>query len=220
MTVPMAPAGAGRGVAHGRDPALVRRRPDLVWLAVGAVLLVLSALPVDEDSLSGAERSMFRAVNEVPGVPFAVIWLVMQAGNVAAVALSALAALVTRRARLAVSFLAAGAVAYGGAKLVKELVVRGRPPTLLDGVEIHGDEAQGMGFVSGHAAVVVALAVVAFPYLGRRSRWLVAGCAFAVCLARVYVGAHLPLDVVGGAALGLLVGAGVRLVAGRPVSCS
>jgi undecaprenyl-diphosphatase len=32
----------------------------------------------------------------------------------------------------------------------------------------------------------------------------------------VYVGAHLPLDVVGGAALGVAVGGAVHLLAGRP----
>ena len=74
--------------------------------------------------------------------------------------------------------------------------------------------------MSGHAAVAVALAVVAFPYLGRRARWAVGGLAVFVCVARVYVGAHLPLDVVGGAALGLVVGAVVRLVSGRPAPCS
>ena len=40
--------------------------------------------------------------------------------------------------------------------------------------------------------------------------------AVAVCLARVYVGAHLPLDIVGGAALGLAVGGAVRLMLGHP----
>ena len=202
------------------DREVVRDRLDVAWLAIGAVLLFLSALPVDEHSLSGAERSLFRAVNQVPGIPFAPVWLLMQAGNIAAVPLAAVAALVARRPRLAGSLVVGGALAYGGAKVVKEFVTRGRPTTLLDEVEIHGAAAQGLGFVSGHAGVVVALAVVASPYLGPRARWAAAGLALFVCVARVYVGAHLPLDVVGGAALGLLVGGGVRLLFGRPATCS
>jgi membrane-associated phospholipid phosphatase len=39
----------------------------------------------------------------------------------------------------------------------------------------------------------------------------------AVFFTRMYVGAHLPLDMVGGAALGLAVGAAVRLLLGVPV---
>ena len=199
--------------------AVERDRRDLVWVAVGLAVLVLSALPVDEHSLSGAERSVFDAVNSVPGLPFAPVWLFMQAGNVAAVAVAAVGALVARRPRLAVGLIVAGALAYAGAKVVKQFVTRGRPGTLVDDVTYHGAAAEGLGFVSGHAAVAVALAIVAFPYLGRRWRWVAAGVAVFVCVARVYVGAHLPLDVVGGAALGVAVGAGVRLILGRP-ACS
>jgi glycosyltransferase 2 family protein len=70
--------------------------------------------------------------------------------------------------------------------------------------------------VSGHSAVAVALATVASPFLGRRARrvaWTLAGL---VCVARIYVGSHLPLDVVGGAALGWAAGALVLLVFGAP----
>src|SRR4029453_13412569 len=68
----------------------------------------------------------------------------------------------------------------------------------------------------GHRAVAVALATVASPFLGRRARrvaWTLAGL---VCVARIYVGSHLPLDVVGGAALGWAAGALVLLVFGAP----
>ncbi|MDQ3896394.1 MAG: hypothetical protein M3326_03920 [Actinomycetota bacterium] len=149
----------------------VRLWPDLGWVAIGAVLLVLSALPVPEHSVSGVERSVFRAVNNAPGVPFAPVWLLMQAGNIAAIGVAAVAALVARRLRLAASPVAAGLLAYAGAKAVEQFLTRGWPDTL-------------------------------------------------VGLARVYVGAYLPLDVVGGAALGLMVGATVRLAFRGPVRCS
>ena len=87
---------------------------------------------------------------------------------------------------------------------------------LLADVVIRGAEAHGRGFVSGHAATLTALAAVAWPWLGRRGRIAVAVLVVVVCLARVYVGAHLPLDVVGGAALGLAVAGVVRLLFGRP----
>jgi undecaprenyl-diphosphatase len=45
---------------------------------------------------------------------------------------------------------------------------------------------------------------------------VVVSAAVLVALARVYVGAHLPLDVLGGAALGLAVAGAVRLIFGRP----
>jgi glycosyltransferase 2 family protein len=70
--------------------------------------------------------------------------------------------------------------------------------------------------VSGHAAVAVALATIVSPYLSRRWRRVAWTVAFLTCASRVYVGAHLPLDVVGGAALGYAAGALVHLLLGAP----
>jgi glycosyltransferase 2 family protein len=138
------------------------------------------------------------------------------AGVIGAVPLVAGLALVTRRIRLAAyATLAAGTI-YLVAKLIKVFVQRGRPQTLLENVYIFDIPDRGLGYVSGHAAVAVSLATVASPFLGRRARrvaWTLAGL---VCVARIYVGSHLPLDVVGGAALGWAAGALVLLVFGAP----
>jgi membrane-associated phospholipid phosphatase len=118
--------------------------------------------------------------------------------------------------RLALELLVAGLGTYVVAKVVKRVVLRGRPHELLGDVVIRGAEARGLGFVSGHAATLAALATVAWPWLGPRGRITVGVLVVVVSLTRVYVAAHLPLDVVGGAALGLAVGGMVRLVLGRP----
>ena len=72
-------------------------------------------------------------------------------------------------------------------------------------MRVRGDTAAGLGYLSGHSAVVVVLAGAALPDLGPRGRALAIAAVPAVGLARIYVGAHLPLDVVGGASLGLAV---------------
>jgi membrane-associated phospholipid phosphatase len=183
---------------------------------VGAALLLLSALPVHPDRISAVEADAFRLVNDPPSVPFALVWVPMQLGNLLVVPVAVLAAVVARRFRLAAGLALAGVGVYALARLVKHFVQRGRPDTVLDDVVVRGAAAHGLGFVSGHIAVATALALVAAPWLPRWGRWALAAAVAAVFLARMYVGAHLPLDMIGGAALGLGVGAAVRLLLGRP----
>ena len=75
-----------------------------------------------------------------------------------------------------------------------------------------GPEASGLGYVSGHAGVAVALGVAAFGDLSRAGRIATLVAVPAVGLCRIYVGAHLPLDVLGGAAMGLAVEAFVTRI--------
>lgn len=195
---------------------IVRRWIDLVWLVLGSALLALSALPVGAHSISATETSAFRLVNDLPSVPFAIVWLPMQLGNFLIVPAAVLVTLALRRWRLSAELALAGAGVYLLAKQVKHFVHRGRPDTLLGDVIVRGAHPQGLGYTSGHIAVVTALAVVAAPWLPRWARWLVAAAVAAVFLARMYVGAHLPLDVLGGAALGWGAGALVHLILGAP----
>jgi membrane-associated phospholipid phosphatase len=197
--------------------AIARGWPEIAVTAVGAAVLVLAALPIDAGRVSDAETGVFRVLNGTTVLPFVLVWPVMQLGNVMVVPTSAAIAAALRRWRLAGELLLAGLGTYLLAKVVKGLVPRGRPDGLLADVVIRGAEAHGRGFVSGHAATLMALATVAWPWLGRRGRIAVVVLVAVVCLARVYVGAHLPLDVIGGAGLGLAVGGLVRLLFGRPV---
>jgi undecaprenyl-diphosphatase len=112
---------------------------------------------------------------------------------------------VTSNARLAGATLAASQAAYWGAKAVKDLVARARPGALLTGVHLR-EHVSGLGYLSGHTAVAFALATVLAPSVPRGWRPVLFAVAGLVAFARVYGGAHLPLDTVGGAGLGLLCG--------------
>jgi undecaprenyl-diphosphatase len=201
---------------HSPPARIVRGMSDAALAVGGAALLVLVAQAVDPAHVPDSEAAVFRVLNGTTVLPFVLVWPVMQLGNVLVVPAATLLAAAFRRWRLALELLVAGAGTYIGAKVVKGIWPRGRPAGLLSDVVIRGAAAQGRGFISGHAATLTALAVVAWPWLGRRGRIAVGVVVVVVCLTRVYVGAHLPLDVVGGAALGIAVGGSVRLLMGRP----
>jgi membrane-associated phospholipid phosphatase len=190
----------------------VRHRggPDAAGLAVGgAVLLGTGALA--QHGVSSLEARAFRLANDLPEPIFPVVWVLMQYGTFGTVPALAAVALVRRRPRLALAIGVAGTAAWALAKAVKPVVGRGRPAGTLTGVTLRGKEEGDLGFPSGHAAVSAAITVVAWPYLSKGWRWLPVGLAGFVPFARLYVGAHLPLDVLGGSALGLAVGSGVNV---------
>jgi membrane-associated phospholipid phosphatase len=216
-TVPRERAPRTPGASARPVPAAIRRHPaELVWLGLGGAVLLLSALPIHAHSISAIETDAFRLVNDLPSLPFAIVWVPMQLGNFLIVPAVVVAALIARRWRLAAGLAVAGLGVYALAKVVKHYVLRGRPGTLLDHVTVRGAEPHGLGFVSGHIGVVTALTLVAWPWLPRWGRWAAGAAVAAVFLTRMYAGAHLPLDMIGGAALGLAVGAGVRLLLGTP----
>jgi glycosyltransferase 2 family protein len=122
----------------------------------------------------------------------------------------------TQRWRPALATAVAVVLAWIGGRVIKAAVARSRPPGLLDGVELREDEVHSYGYVSGHTSVAFALATVLTALLPGRWRWLPYPVAGLVGLARMFFGVHLPLDVLGGAGLGVVCGV-VALVAFRVV---
>lgn len=190
---------------------------DLLVAIVAVVLLAASAIAVHPDRVSGAEEALFRAINGLPALLYRPVWLVMQLGNLLALPTVAVIALALRRWRLGATLLLSAPAKILLGRIVKDAVTRHRPASVIEDVVLRGDASPaGEAFVSGHAVVAFAIGVLVHPYIPRRHRWLAWVLAVSVCLGRVYVGAHLPLDVAGGAALGAAIGYCLRFAAGGP----
>lgn len=188
---------------------------DLVRLPLAAGLLLVTVLVVQRGQLSAIERDVFRLVNDLPAMLIFVLWPVMQLGAMVAPAVASVVAAVSRQLRLSAGLLLAGYGAWATAQLVKQLVERGRPADFLGDLPREWTRG-GPGFVSGHMAVATAMATIAAPYLPRPWRRVVWGLALLVGGARIYTGVHLPLDVVGGAAIGWFIGSLVHAGVGTP----
>jgi membrane-associated phospholipid phosphatase len=213
---PSARREATRAVLLPRGHGHHRRGADALHAGIGAAGVAATAALAAEQGLSGFERDVFEAVNGLPQTATPGLWVVMQAGSLAAVFVTAGLALAARRPRLALALAAGGTTTWLLAKVVKQLVERGRPEALLHDVVVYGPAATGLGFPSGHAAVAAAIMTVAGPYLTGRARvagWVAVG---VVAFTRVLIGAHFPLDALGGLLLGWAVGSATNLVLGRP----
>lgn len=195
----------------------VRRwRLELFRIALSLLVLVVATVLV-ADPPADWEIDLFRAVNDLTSWWGWVLWLMQQAGMVLAIPVAALVLyFLVRHWRPPVTLVAGGLVfSWAGTRLFKEVVHRGRPGELLTDVNFgYRIPMTGPGYPSGHTAVAVTIAVVLSPYVPRWLRWSLYGLAAVVAFTRVYMGAHMPLDVVGGAAYGLIVGSAVNLVSG------
>jgi membrane-associated phospholipid phosphatase len=187
-------------------------RAEMGLLLAGVAVIVVTALAASGGDVAPWERSVFRAINDLPDFLYPPVWVVMQFGSFWAILVLGAGALAFRRFRLATGLAIAGVSVYLLAAELKVIVERARPAALLRDVHIRGVVPTGNGFPSGHASVACALAVIAWLWFGPRLRWTFIAAAVVVCFARVYVGAHLPLDVIGGAGLGVASGALVGLL--------
>jgi undecaprenyl-diphosphatase len=183
-----------------------------VWWLVGAVvILAASALLAARHRLAPGEAPAFRLVNDLPPTVVDPVKGFMMLGTLNGVVVVAVViGVLTRRIGPPLAVLGAALVARVLTPILKEEIERGRPVVLLEDVNLR-QEPGGFGFPSGHTSVAFA-AAIAIAWCFPKARVPVLAVAALVGIARMYVGVHLPLDLVGGAALGLLAAAPALLL--------
>jgi membrane-associated phospholipid phosphatase len=103
------------------------------------------------------------------------------------------------------------------AQTLKRLADQPRPTASIPGLDVHGypKDPYGNAYPSAHTSVAVGLVASLWPWLTWPQRVVGVAVAALVALNRLYIGAHWPVDVVGGVAIGLLSGSLCWLIGAR-----
>jgi membrane-associated phospholipid phosphatase len=197
-----------------------RRRPLDAALALGGALVAAACAAVAASGRVGpAERAVFAFVNGWPEFLRRPMYVFQLAGVLGAPLVVAVGAAVARKWRLVAGLVLLVPLKLLVEKDVLKLVVhRERPGTTIPDAVLRDVPSAGVSFPSGHAIITFGILVLVAPYLARRWQVLVLAVAVLNALARVYLGAHAPLDVLAGAAAGVTVGALLNLLLGVPAS--
>jgi membrane-associated phospholipid phosphatase len=189
-----------------------RVRRDVVVIVASLTVFAICAVVAADGQVGPVERAAFHAINGLPDWLYQPMLLFQYLGVLAMPLVVAVGALAFRRGRLAAALVLVVPLKLALERVVKLLVQRERPGTTVPDAILRGVHPAGLSFVSGHAIITFAIAGLLALVLPRR--WAVLGFVLAAlnAVARVYLGAHNPLDVVGGAAVGLAIAAALDLV--------
>lgn len=188
-------------------------RTQLSGRAVAATVLVAMAVVVASSSVAWNgtvprwEAEPLRWIVSWPDWLEPGFWVVQQAGVLMAPLVAGLVVVwCTRRWQHLVAFALVLPLKLGVEKaIVKQLVDRERPfVSVGPDLEVRGPQLEGLAFPSGHATTAFATAVLLAALLPPKWRPLPLAWAMAVAVARMYLGEHNVLDVVAGAALGVM----------------
>lgn len=203
-------------------PTTDDRRLWLIAFAIAVTIALVAGLVASTGEVPGWEQSIFHAINGLPDWLEQPMWVFQLAGLLLVPLVVAVIAAAFKQWWLAIAlvvFIPLKLLVEKG--VVKQLVERERPGTTICGYDAADPEAfdvscgqfrgdvplEGLSFVSGHAIIAWGVAALLWVVLPGRWRWVPVGIAALNAIARVYLGAHNPLDVVGGGAIGVAIAA-------------
>lgn len=188
---------------------IISPRNILLSGAIVLPILIFSVFLASQPVTDG-EASLFRMIFDIPTSWSGIFKFLTYAGTLGVFfALVVLA--IKKRSWLRLSFIIPGiALAYGATYFIKEQIVsRARPPELF-GI-IPRDEIDTIardGFPSGHVAVAALLTMLLISLIPQRKwRYGLLIIPVLVGIGRIYVGEHMPLDVLGGLCIGIILNA-------------
>jgi undecaprenyl-diphosphatase len=214
-------AGANRRATVGVSESGVRRIPRDGIVLVASLALFAGCAVAADSRVRAPERAVFHAINGLPQWLYQPMHATQLLGVLGMPLIVAIPALVARRWRLATALVLLMPLKLAAERVPKLLVQRERPGTTVAHAILRGVPRDGLSFTSGHAIIAFGIAVLLLIALRRRWGIVALVVAALIMVARVYLGAHNPLDVLGGAAIGVAIAAALDLVlnvaAPRPV---
>lgn len=190
-----------------------RRRPgDLVRIVIATVALVVLAIYSHDPAK--VERDLVHSIADLPHDGSSFVVLAYKILAIWAIVLLLFSAVLVRRWRLARDLVVAGLAAWAIGRLVAFSVCDGR---VWDDVRRTVDLSDLPRFPTVRLAIVVAMVVVASPYLARPVRHVGQVLVVAIAIDALYTGGVFPTDVIAAVVLGWGVATAVHYAFGTPI---
>jgi uncharacterized protein (TIRG00374 family) len=175
----------------------------IVYIFFGIGLFLLSA-EISNGGVGFLEQILFRLINNIGDWLYPVMLVFSIFGSIGIAWLASIVMLGFKRYAGALKLFLATTLAYLSAFLLKTLEFRQRPGEILTNVDVR-EVASMAGVPSGHSAVATAMAIILYQYVPAKFHGYITFIVLGTFVSRIYLGVHLPLDIIAGFGVGLAV---------------